>query len=172
MSYFSTLIILLVIIITSMRVFYTGQTNNKDVGNIDQIFNQYSNIKNPSNFENSFKTFISLDGLMFGIINIIGNFGTVFVDQSYWQLNSTTSPKKSSIAFIIAGSIWFFIPFCFGTATSVGYLFLNSYNGDTSIISSSQIASGIKIIMKFFKLYINLIFHLILKGLCHLQSPA
>jgi hypothetical protein len=22
---------------------------------------------------------------MFGVINIVGNFGTVFVDQSYWQ---------------------------------------------------------------------------------------
>ena len=142
MSYFSTLIILLVIIITSMRVFYVGRTSDKDVGDIDQIFSQFSNIKNPSNFEGSYKTFISLDGLMFGIINIIGNFGTVFVDQSYWQLNSTTSPKKSSIAFIIAGSIWFFIPFCFGTAMSVGYLFLNSYNGDVPIISLSQISSG------------------------------
>jgi hypothetical protein len=28
---------------------------------------------------------------------------------------------------------------------SVGYLFLNSYNGDVPIISSSQIASGIYI---------------------------
>lgn len=27
----------------------------------------------------------SLNGLVFGIINVIGNFGTVFVDQSYWQ---------------------------------------------------------------------------------------
>lgn len=27
----------------------------------------------------------SLDGLVFGIINVIGNFGTVFVDQAYWQ---------------------------------------------------------------------------------------
>src|SRR4051794_35175045 len=30
-------------------------------------------------------TMASIPGLMFGIINIIGNFGTVFVDQAYWQ---------------------------------------------------------------------------------------
>ena len=30
-------------------------------------------------------TMLSSDGLMFGIINIVGNFGTVLVDQSYWQ---------------------------------------------------------------------------------------
>jgi hypothetical protein len=26
---------------------------------------------------------------MFGVINIVGNFGTVFVDQSYWQFTIT-----------------------------------------------------------------------------------
>jgi len=27
----------------------------------------------------------SFPGLAFGIINVVGNFGTVFVDQAYWQ---------------------------------------------------------------------------------------
>jgi hypothetical protein len=35
--------------------------------------------------EGSYLTMWSLNGLVFGIINVIGNFGTVFVDQSYWQ---------------------------------------------------------------------------------------
>lgn len=143
MSYFTTLGILLVIIIMFMRIFYSGQTSNTDVGNIDVIFNRYSCIFNPSNFNQSYKTFISLDGLMFGIINIIGNFGTVFVDQSYWQLNATTSPKKSSIAFIIAGTIWFFIPFVFGTTMSVGYTYLNSFDTTTTILTDNQISAGV-----------------------------
>ena len=37
------------------------------------------------NMEGSYLTMLSGDGLMFGIINIVGNFGTVFVDQLYWQ---------------------------------------------------------------------------------------
>jgi hypothetical protein len=80
-SYFSTLAILLVIIIMFMNIFYAGATSPTDVGNIDAIFNRYSCIQNPNNYASSYKTLISLDGLMFGIINIIGNFGTVFVDQ-------------------------------------------------------------------------------------------
>jgi hypothetical protein len=36
------------------------------------------------NKNGSYLTMLSLPGLMFGIINVIGNFGTVFVDQSYW----------------------------------------------------------------------------------------
>jgi hypothetical protein len=32
----------------------------------------------------SYLTMFSKGGLIFGVINIIGNFGTVFVDQAYW----------------------------------------------------------------------------------------
>ncbi len=64
-----------------MRIFYTGQQTSMDVGNIDQIFQRFKCTLNTQNYRSSYKTFISLDGLMFGIINIIGNFGTVFVDQ-------------------------------------------------------------------------------------------
>lgn len=143
MSYFTTVGILLVIIIMFMRIFYSGQSSPGDVGNIDTIFSRYACISNPSNYENAYHTFISLDGLMFGIINIIGNFGTVFVDQSYWQLNATSSPKKSSIAFIIAGSIWFFVPFVFGSTMSIGYTYLNSFDTSNDILTLDQISSGL-----------------------------
>ena len=36
------------------------------------------------NQDGSYLTFFSSKGLTFGIINIIGNFGTVFCDQAYW----------------------------------------------------------------------------------------
>lgn len=37
------------------------------------------------NKEGSFLTMWSQEGLVFGIINVIGNFGTVFVDQAYCE---------------------------------------------------------------------------------------
>jgi urea-proton symporter len=80
-SYFSTLMILSVIIIMFLRVFYIGQTSQTDIGSLETIFRRFSCLENKKNFDSSYKTFISLEGLMFGIINIIGNFGTVFVDQ-------------------------------------------------------------------------------------------
>jgi urea-proton symporter len=33
------------------------------------------------NFKGSYLTMLSSGGLVFGIINIVGNFGTVFVDN-------------------------------------------------------------------------------------------
>ncbi|CAE8695046.1 unnamed protein product [Polarella glacialis] len=42
----------------------------------------------------SFLTMGSPPGLLFGITNIVGNFGTVFVDQSYWQSAGAANPKS------------------------------------------------------------------------------
>lgn len=124
------------------RIFYSGQSSPSDVGSIDAIFDRLDCTSYPDNYQNSFKTFLSLDGLLMGIIGIVGNFGTVFIDQSYWQLNATTSPKKSSIAFIVSGFIWFFLPFVFGTTLSTAYVYLNSIDLSDDILSDSEISSG------------------------------
>lgn len=48
------------------------------------------------NQEGSYLTLLSREGLIFGIINIVGNFGTVFVDQSYWQSAIAARPQSST----------------------------------------------------------------------------
>merc|ERR1712048_103649 len=72
----------------------------------------------PGNEKGSFLTMISGDGLMFGIINIVGNFGTVFVDQSYWQSAIAARPSSAAKGYLLGGICWFAIPF--SLATSLG----------------------------------------------------
>lgn len=64
-------------------------------------------------------TMASLPGLFFGMINIIGNFGTVFVDQSYWQRAIASTDKAASKAYIYGGIAWFSIPFAIATFLGV-----------------------------------------------------
>jgi len=66
----------------------------------------------------SFLTMGSPSGMLFGITNIVGNFGTVFVDQSYWQSAVAAKPKAVVLGFIIGGLAWFAVPF--GMATALG----------------------------------------------------
>lgn len=70
------------------------------------------------NNSGSYLTMLSADGLMFGIINIIGNFGTVFVDQSYWQSAIAARPSSAAKGYLLGGICWFAIPF--SLATSLG----------------------------------------------------
>merc|ERR1719191_1480000 len=70
------------------------------------------------NRQGSYLTMMSLPGVLFGIINIVGNFGTVFVDQSYWQSAIAASPASAHKGYLLGGLVWFTIPFAL--ATSLG----------------------------------------------------
>ncbi|CAE8730794.1 unnamed protein product, partial [Polarella glacialis] len=67
----------------------------------------------------SFLTMGSPSGLLFGITNIAGNFGTVFVDQSYWQSAVAANPKSAVKGFLIGGLVGFAAPFCMATTTGL-----------------------------------------------------
>mmetsp|Transcript_26647 Transcript_26647/g.68655 ORF Transcript_26647/g.68655 Transcript_26647/m.68655 type:complete len:685 (+) Transcript_26647:445-2499(+) len=71
-----------------------------------------------NNMGASYLTMFSESGLIFGIINIIGNFGTVFVDQSYWQSAIAAQPQSTFKGYMVGGLCWFAIPFTM--ATSLG----------------------------------------------------
>ena len=70
------------------------------------------------NQKGSYLTMLSEGGVIFGIINIVGNFGTVFVDQSYWQSAIAAKPSSSTKGYLLGGLVWFTIPFAL--ATSMG----------------------------------------------------
>ena len=70
------------------------------------------------NNSGSYLTMLSEGGTMFGIINIVGNFGTVFVDQSYWQSAIAAKPTSAARGYLLGGICWFAIPF--SLATSLG----------------------------------------------------
>merc|ERR1712151_78165 len=72
----------------------------------------------PGNYAGSYLTMISSGGLMFGICNIVGNFGTVFIDQSYWQSAIAARPTSAARGYLLGGICWFTIPF--SLATSLG----------------------------------------------------
>jgi len=70
------------------------------------------------NANGEYLTMLSRGGLIFGIINIVGNFGTVFVDQSYWQSAIAAKPTSAARGYLLGGICWFAIPF--SLATSLG----------------------------------------------------
>ena len=62
---------------------------NSQLGSISKVYSYLgmASEKYPvaGNKGGSYLTMFSKSGLIFGVINVIGNFGTVFVDQAYWQ---------------------------------------------------------------------------------------
>merc|ERR1719199_1452781 len=69
-------------------------------------------------------TMLSEGGWIFGVINIIGNFGTVFVDQSYWQSAIAAKPASAHKGYLLGGLVWFTIPFTLATSMGLSALAL------------------------------------------------
>ena len=90
-----------------------------EIGGISGMYEKLTqaSILNPveGNSFGSYLTLASIGALIFGIINIVGNFGTVFVDQSYWQKAIASRPKAATGGFILGGLAWFAIPFTLAT---------------------------------------------------------
>ncbi|MDN5845580.1 MAG: sodium/solute symporter [Candidatus Nitrosocosmicus sp.] len=117
-DYLNTSFIFIVILILVVGIYFF----NPHIGGITGLFEglQLASTLNPveGNSGGSFLTLASIGALIFGIINIIGNFGTVFVDQAFWQRAIAARPKSLIKGFFIGGLAWFAIPFAL--ATSLG----------------------------------------------------
>lgn len=72
----------------------------------------------------SYLTMLSTGGLVFGIINIVGNFGTVFVDNGYWMSAIAARPTSTHKGYLLGGLVWFAVPFSLATSLGLGALAL------------------------------------------------
>ena len=90
----------------------------------------------------AYYTMTSGGGLTFGIINIVGNFGTVFVDQAYWQSAIAAEPRATVTGFLIGGMVWFAVPFFMATTFGLAGRSLSMSKG-LDFITASQAGQGL-----------------------------
>ncbi|KAG5930860.1 hypothetical protein E4U53_002091, partial [Claviceps sorghi] len=70
------------------------------------------------NEDGSYLTMRSRGGATFFVINIVGNFGTVFLDNGYYNKAIAAHPVHALPGYIMGGLAWFAIPWL--TATTLG----------------------------------------------------
>ena len=72
---------------------------------------------------------------------LAGNFGTVFVDQSYWQSSVAAKPKQGVWGFLSGGIVWFAVPFTFATTMGLSYIALSVQSGK-NLLSDDDVNAG------------------------------
>jgi SSS family transporter len=136
-DYINTSLIFIVILILVSGIYFF----NPNIGGITGLFEglQLASIINPveGNSGGSYLTLASVGALIFGIINIIGNFGTVFVGQAFWQRAIASRPKSLVKGFFIGGLAWFAIPFALATSLGLAAIALHLD------LSSSEVSHGL-----------------------------
>ncbi|KAH9480101.1 Urea-proton symporter DUR3 [Psilocybe cubensis] len=96
----------------------------------------------PGNAHGSYLTMRSKNGLIFGVINLVGNFSTVFQDQAYWQRAIASRPASTVKAYLLGGLAWFSIPFTFATTLGLAAVALKGSPG-MRILTPSDVSAGL-----------------------------
>merc|ERR1712012_208695 len=146
-SYFNTALIFFLIILLMVEVFFNPFEHVANpFGSSKSIFEFVACWKAPDtsigNHGGSYLTFFSSGGLVFGIVNLVGNFGTVFCDQAYWQSSVAAKPLQGVWGFIAGGLCWFAIPFGLATTMGLAYLGLSSAQG-APLLSDEDVMKGL-----------------------------
>jgi Na+/proline symporter len=108
--------VLFAIILTFVFTVYVSSEYIGSISKMHYLLSQATAMTPVSgNAGGSYLTLRSKNGLIFGVINLIGNFATVFQDQAYWQRAIASRPATTVKAYLIGGIAWFAIPFAFST---------------------------------------------------------
>ncbi|KAF9979622.1 hypothetical protein BGZ65_006263 [Modicella reniformis] len=125
-DYTHTVVIMVIVLLFS----FTAYTTSDLIGSPGKMYDllQQAAALHPvdGNHEGSYLTMASSQGLMFGIINLCSNFGTVFIDNAYWQRAIAASPHSTVKAYLIGGLSWFAIPFTLATTLGISAIALES----------------------------------------------
>jgi SSS family transporter len=114
-DYMHTIVIFAVILTFVSVVYFVSPVTGGIQGMYDKLVEAAALRPVEGNAAGAYLTMASVGGLIFGIINLVGNFGTVFVDQAYWQRAIAARPSSTVKGFLLGGMCWFAIPFTLAT---------------------------------------------------------
>lgn len=113
-----TFILLVIIIIFALTAYASSDVLGSPGAVYDLLVSAALDHPVDGNKDGSYLTMRSKEGAIFFVINIVGNFGTVFLDNGYYNKAIAASPVHALPGYILGGLSWFAIPWL--TATTMG----------------------------------------------------
>ncbi|CAK7893839.1 urea active transporter [[Candida] anglica] len=117
-DYVHTVVIIVIILVFAFTTFATSSTLGSPGAVWDIVTKLGESNPREGNAEGSYLTMHSRSGGIFFVINIVGNFGTVFLDNGYFNKAFSSSPAAALPGYVLGGLAWFAIPVL--TATTMG----------------------------------------------------
>ncbi|KAF2813122.1 urea active transporter [Mytilinidion resinicola] len=123
-------VVILVILLTFA---FTAYATNDQLGSPSKVYELVvaAGKAHPvsGNKDGSYMTMRSKEGAIFFVINIVGNFGTVFCDNGYYNKAIAASPVDALPGYIMGGLSWFAIPWLAATTMGLAALALEGHPG-------------------------------------------
>lgn len=125
-DYAHTVVIVIIMLVFAFNAFATSDK----LGSPGKVWEAVTELgkKNPvsGNSEGSYLTIKSHSGGIFFVINIVGNFGTVFLDNGYFNKAFASDPAATLPGYVLGGLAWFAIPMFMATTMGLTALSLES----------------------------------------------
>lgn len=109
-DYVHTVILVVIIFVFAFVAFATSDTLGSP-GAVWEIVTELAFTQpREGNSGGSYLTMKSRSGFIFFVINIVGNFGTVFLDNGYFNKAFAADPAAALPGYVLGGLAWFAIP--------------------------------------------------------------
>lgn len=145
-DYMHTIVLFVIMFLLIFTVYATNDYLGSP-GRVWDLLTELAKTKPVSgNAEGSYLTMKSKSGGIFFVINIAGNFGTVFLDNGYWNKAIAASPSAALPGYLLGGIAWFAIPWVLATAMGLAGLCLeNSELWPTypQTMTANEVSSGL-----------------------------
>ncbi|KAA6415502.1 MAG: urea active transporter [Lasallia pustulata] len=145
-DYVHTLMILIIIFIFA----FTAYTTNVNLGSPGRVYDLLVQAAKAhpvaGNAEGSYLTMRSKEGAIFFVINIVGNFGTIFLDNGYYNKAVAASPVNALPGYIMGGLSWFAIPWLCATTMGLAALALEGnpvFPSYPNRMSAADVSAGL-----------------------------
>ncbi|KAH6669534.1 urea active transporter-like protein [Halenospora varia] len=119
-----TFILLIIILVFAITTYATSDILGSPKAVFDLLVKAASDHPVEGNAGGSYLTMRSTEGAIFFVINIVGNFGTVFLDNGYYNKAIAASPVHALPGYIMGGISWFAIPWLMATTCGLAALAL------------------------------------------------
>jgi len=145
-DYVHTVIILIIIMVFSLTVYATSDKLGSPRAVYDLLQQAARQQPVPGNTAGSYLTMHSNGGVIFFVINIVGNFGTVFCDAGYYQKAISAEAASALSGYVLGGLAWFAIPWLCATTMGLAAVVLQTdpaFPTYPNSLSDAEISAGL-----------------------------
>lgn len=144
-DYIHTVILVIIIMVFTFSAYATSDLIGSPGAMYDLLVKRAALYPIEGNVGGSALTMHSRTGGIFFVINIIGNFGTVFLDNGYWNKAIAAAPAAAFPGYVLGGLAWFAIPW---VASNMGLVCLALEDNPVfptypNHLTSKQISEGL-----------------------------
>lgn len=145
-SYFNTALTFLSVTVYVLYTNFYPSQEMKNISSTESLFNAASCLTAPAgNYDNSFLTFRTTSGVIYGVVLLFMATSISFCDQANWQSRIAAKPSQGVLGFFLAAYMWFVIPTALSFTATMTYFSLSAENG-THLLSSAEIDNGMNIL--------------------------